>query len=59
MKRDQMPIGFSMALALNPKAMEKFATLSEENKQKIIDGTHSVKSKQEMHSYVQKIITNY
>lgn len=56
MKRDEMPVGFSMALAQNPDAMQKFAMLSEDKKKQIIDGTHSVKSKQEMHEYVNKLI---
>lgn len=56
MKREEMPVGFSMALAQNPLAMQKFALLSEDKKKQIIDGTHSVKSKQEMHEYVNKII---
>lgn len=55
MKRDEMPVGFSMALAQNPEAMQKFAMLSEGQKQEIINGTHSVKSKQEMHQYVNKL----
>lgn len=46
MKRDEMPVGFSMALAQNPDAMQKFAMLN---------GTHSVKSKQEMHEYVNNL----
>ncbi len=55
MKRDEMPVGFSMALAQNPEAMQKFALLSENEKKQIIDGTHSVKSKQEMHEYVNRL----
>lgn len=57
MQRDEVPLGFSMALAQNPDAMQKFAMLSEEKKKQIIDGTHSVKSRQEMHEYVNKITT--
>ncbi len=56
MKQDQMPVGFAMALAMNPDAMQKFATFNEEQKQKIIDGTHSVKSKEEMHRYVASLV---
>lgn len=56
MKRDEMPVGFSMALAQNPDAMQKFAMLSEDKKKQIIDGTHSIQSKQEMHEYVNKLI---
>lgn len=55
MKRDEMPIGFSMALAQNPDAMQKFALLGEDKKKQIIDGTHSVKSKQEMREYVNRV----
>ena len=57
MQRDEVPLGFSMALAQNPLALQKFAMLSEEKKKQIIDGTHSVKSRQEMHEYVNKITT--
>ena len=57
MRCDEMPLGFSMALAQNPLALQKFAMLSEEKKKQIIDGTHSVKSRQEMHEYVNKINT--
>ncbi len=55
MRRNEMPVGFSMALAQNPDAMQKFSCLSEEKKQEIIDGTHSIKSKQEMHEYVDRL----
>lgn len=58
MKRDEMPIGFGMALALNPEAMQKFAMLSEEKKQAIIAGTHSVNSKEEMRQYVNSLISD-
>ncbi len=57
MKGIEMPIGFGMALAQNPEAMEKFATLGEERKRQIIEGTHRIRSKEEMHSYVNKLLT--
>ena len=53
-----MPVGFAMALAMNPAAMQKFATLSEDQKQKIIAGTHTVTSKKEMRRYVDSIANN-
>ena len=55
-KKDEMPIGFAMALAMNPDAMQMFSALSEAQKQKIIAGTHTVKSKEEMHRYVNSLI---
>lgn len=58
MNHNEMPIGFSMALAQNPEAMQKFALLDENKKQEIINGTHSVKSKQGMHEYVVKLLKN-
>ena len=59
MDNNEMPMGFGMALAMNPKAMEKFAGLPENVKQEIISGTHSVASKAEMREYVDKIISSY
>ena len=56
MERDEMPVGFAMALAMNPEAMQKFATLSEEQKKEIIAGTHTVKSRDEMHRYVDSLV---
>ncbi len=59
MENYKMPIGLGMALAQRPEAMEKFAALSETKKQEIINGTHSVSSKEEMRQYVDKIISEY
>jgi len=52
----EIPLGLLMALAKNPKAQERFYSMSEENKQQIINGTHQVRSKQEMERYVEGII---
>lgn len=58
MDRNDMPIGFTMALAMNPDAMQKFALLSDDNKQKIISGTHGISSRDEMQRYVNAIVTD-
>lgn len=58
MEKHEMPLGFGMALAQNSEAMQKFAMLSEDKKQEIIVGTHSVKSKEEMHQYVNNLVSN-
>ena len=58
MERNEMPVGFAMALAMNPKAMQKFATLSDEQKQEIITGTQTVKSRDEMHRYVDSLVND-
>lgn len=59
MEKYEMPIGLGMALAQRPEVMEKFAALSEAKKQEIINGIHSVSSKEEMRQYVDKIISEY
>lgn len=56
MTKDEMPVGFAMALAMNPAAMQKFSALPPEQKQAIIAGTHEVKSRNEMHRYVDSIV---
>ena len=56
MTKDEMPVGFAMELAINPEAMQKFGTLSEEQKQQIIAGTHAVKSRDEMRHYVDSLV---
>ncbi len=56
MEANEMPVGFAMALAMNPEAMQKFATLGEEEQRKIIDGTHAIGSRDEMHRYVSKLV---
>ena len=58
MENYEMPIGLGMALAMNPEAMQKFASLPENKKQEIINGTHSVTSKEEMRQYVESIISS-
>lgn len=56
MRKDDMPVGFAMALAMNPEAMQNFAALGEEQKQAIIAGTHTVNSKEEMRQYVASLV---
>lgn len=58
MKQEEMPVGFAMALAMNPEAMQKFATLSEDQKRTVIEGTHSVQSRDEMHQYVNTLLNS-
>ena len=59
MEKNEMPVGLGMALAMNPEAMQKFASLSETKKQEIINGTHTVSSKAEMKQYVENIKSAY
>lgn len=60
MKKDnyttELPLGFSMAMAKNPKALTNFSNLSEVEQQEIIDKCHSVASKSEMQQIVDSIV---
>lgn len=59
MSNIEMPVGLGMALAMNPEAMDKFSSLTHQQKQQVIDGTHAVRSRKEMQQYVQDIIKTY
>ncbi len=59
MEKNEMPVGLGMALAMNPEAMHKFASLPETKKQEIIKGTHAISSKTEMKQYVENIKSAY
>ena len=52
---DGIPLGFGLALAQNDKAMDYFSSLSDSERQSIIDGTHNIRSKKEMQAYVQSL----
>ena len=48
----KVPIGFGMALSSNTAAMNRYAHLSESQKQDILDKAHNVRSEKEMYSLV-------
>lgn len=50
-----VPLGFGMALAQNTEALNKFASLSENERKTLIEGAHNVNSRQEMREYVNNI----
>ena len=50
---DSIPIGLGMALAQNLDALAAFSALSGEQKQRLIERTHGVHSKQEMQALVE------
>ena len=54
-----IPLGLGMALSQNLDAMQYFSALPEDRKREIIDGTHTIRSKKEMHSYVQSLVTRF
>lgn len=48
----ELPIGFSMALAQDEAAMKQFSTMPEAKKQAILQRARNVNSKQEMQQLV-------
>lgn len=52
----KVPIGFGMALAMNPPALNAYSAMSEDQKQAILNKAHNALSEQEMHSIVNSII---
>lgn len=52
LNNDEIPVGLSMALAENLRAMERFSNMNEQERQEFISRSRSVGSKQEMRSLV-------
>lgn len=48
----ELPLGFGMALAQNEAAMKKFESMTESEKQAILQQTHNVRSKREMQQLI-------
>ena len=53
--KEDVPLGFGMALSKNIKAMKHFAMMSEDEQKKVIEGTHNLHSKKEMQMYVENL----
>ena len=51
----KVPIGFGMALAMNPTALNAYSAMTEEQKQAILDKAHNARSEQEMHQIVNNL----
>ena len=47
-----IPSGFGMALSTNTAAMNRYAHLSEQQRQEILNQAHNVRSEKEMYSLV-------
>ena len=51
----KVPIGFGMAMAMNPPALNAHSVMSEDEKQQILDKAHNARSEKEMHDIVNRI----
>ena len=48
----KVPLGFGMALSQNTAAMNRYAHLTESQKQDVLDRAHNVRSEKEMYALV-------
>lgn len=55
---EELPIGFTMELALHSNMLNKFSGLSETEQNRIVDGARQIKSREEMRNYVNNAFTN-
>ncbi len=53
--KQDLPLGLGMALAQNVNAMKSFCAMSSEKQRQIIERTQSIKSKEEMQSFVESL----
>lgn len=54
----KVPIGFGIALAMNPPALNAYSAMTEEQKQEILNRAHHARSEKEMHQIVNSIAVN-
>lgn len=52
----KVPIGFGMALAMNPVALNAYSAMTEQQKQAILNKAHNARSEQEMHQIVDGLV---
>lgn len=55
MDKNDLPLGFSFALAQNPSAMQFFSNLPESKQSEVLQKAHSVSSKDEMQALVNSL----
>lgn len=55
MEFDELPVGFGMALAMNPPAWNAYSAMSDEQKQTILKKVRGVKSKEQMQRIVNSL----
>lgn len=52
---EELPIGFTMELALHSEALARFASLPEARQRSIAEGAREIQSRTEMRHYVESI----
>lgn len=54
----KIPIGFGLALAATPAAMNAYSAMTEEQKQAILNKAHNARTETEMHQIVSSLVGN-
>ncbi len=57
--RDDMPIGLSFQLGANPRAMDAYARLNDEEKRQVVEAAKNVTTKSEMNQIVRGLEQNF
>lgn len=52
----QIPMGFGMALSMNPMALNVYSAMTEEQKQAILREAGNAKSQEEMYRIINRLI---
>jgi len=52
----KVPLGFGMALSMNPNALNAYSAMSEEEKQAVLNKAHNAGSEEEMHQIVNNLV---
>lgn len=50
-----LPLGFGMALAQYPQAMDRFAHMTDREQEQVLSQIHNINSKKEMQSFVARL----
>lgn len=51
----KVPMGFGMALSMNPFALNVYSSMTEEEKQEILRRAHNAKSQEEIYAIVSSL----
>lgn len=55
MDNEELPIGFTMELAMHADALNKFSRLPKAQQEAYIDGARDIESREQMRNYVEQI----
>lgn len=55
MDAGEVPVGFGMALAMNPRALSAYSALSDAQRQSVLDRAHHARSRDEMQQIINEI----